>query len=70
MFDARDDRRLQAPWVGHGPDAPDDAPVYLGYCAHCLRDIYSDEDYVEQGGELFCSENCADEYAEGYDECV
>lgn len=55
------DRYLQAPYIG-GEEYDESAPRYLGYCPICLRDIYSDEDYVEQGGQVFCCEECADEY--------
>lgn len=57
------DRYLQAPYIGR-EEYDESAPRYLGYCPMCLRDIYSDEDYVEQGGQVFCCEECADEYVD------
>ena len=54
-------RDWQDPYIG-GEEDDDSAPNCLGDCQHCLRDIYSDGDYVGQDGNIFCCEECADEY--------
>lgn len=46
-----------APWIGSCKEESfRHDPEFVGYCAHCGRSVYEDDDYEYRLGELVCDD--------------